>query len=350
MRAGILAAAAALAAVLPPAATSAATSDKTEVSAAARLGHPSDVRLEDTKRIAFVSSVNGHGYSIDVSVPDTPPPPGGYPVIYVLDGDGYFASMVGAVRMNGNAPNAVVVGVGYPRSPAWAEAVLKRHRPLPPSMAKQHPFDVAVGLERQYDLAPPADEATMGQMKLVGVRMSPEDFGGVDGFLKTIEVDIKPRVAALARVDKDDQTLFGHSLGGLAVVEALFTEPSAFRTFVAASPSIWWADRVVLQREAAFDAAITAGTARPRVIVTVGALEGTVSKLPPEYAAHAEEVKAIVAKSRMVDNACELVQRLKALKGARGYEVADCVVFPEQSHGISVWPALGRAVSFALPN
>ena len=105
MRAGILAAAAALAAVLPPAATSAATSDKTEVSAAARLGHPSDVRLEDTKRIAFVSSVNGHGYSIDVSVPDTPPPPGGYPVIYVLDGDGYFASMVGAVRMNGNAPN-----------------------------------------------------------------------------------------------------------------------------------------------------------------------------------------------------------------------------------------------------
>ena len=49
-------------------------------------------------------------------------------------------------------------------------------------------------------------------------------------------------------------------------------------------------------------------------------------------------------------NACELARRLKALHGARGYEVSDCAIFPLQNHNISVWPATGRAVSFALPH
>jgi len=60
----------------------------------------------------------------------------------------------------------------------------------------------------------------------------------MDDFLKVIETDMKPRVFALAPVDRGNQTLFGHSFGGLTVLEALFREPGAFRTFVAASPSI----------------------------------------------------------------------------------------------------------------
>jgi predicted alpha/beta superfamily hydrolase len=317
-------------------------------SAAALLQHPSEVVLEDTKRIAFVSSVNGHAYAIDVALPEVPPPPKGYPVIYVLDGDGYFPSVAGAARMNGNAPDAVVVGVGYPRDPAWVEGVLKRHQPLPPAAAEEPPFWTAVGIEREYDLTPPADAATLAQSQLAGMKMAPEDFGGVDGFLKTIEVDVKPRVAALVHVNPNDQTIFGHSLGGLAVVEALFTEPGAFHTFVAASPSIWWADRSVLKKEGAFAAMIAAGAAAPRIIVTVGALEQTPPKvIPPEYAAHAEELKARLARARMVGNACDLVSRLQRLKGPLGYEVAPCVVFDGQAHGISVWPAIGRAIAFS---
>jgi hypothetical protein len=41
--------------------------------------------------------------------------------------------------------------------------------------------------------------------------------------------------AELVRVDADNQALFEHSIGGLAVTFALFTEPNAFRTFIAAS-------------------------------------------------------------------------------------------------------------------
>jgi predicted alpha/beta superfamily hydrolase len=178
--------------------------------------------------------------------------------------------------------------------------------------------------------------------------MTPADVGGVDDFLRTIETEVKPRVAALAPVDRGDQVLFGHSLGGLAVVEALFTEPDAFRTFIAASPSIWWGETAVLAKEASFSARVAAGSSRPRVLITVGAEESQLPRLPPSMDAALPQLRIMVAKARMVGNACHLASRLKALRGAAPYEIADCAVFAGQGHNISPWPAIGRAVVFAF--
>jgi predicted alpha/beta superfamily hydrolase len=317
-----------------------------EKSAAELNGHPRDVSLSDTRHIDFVSKVNGHPYSIDVALPNVPPAPGGYPVIYVLDGYGYFASVTDAARTNGNFDQAIVVGIGYPRDPNWIQSVLDRHRPLP-SSATDAPFDTAVDFERQYDLGLPVDDDYINFSRSIGKSVAAVDFGGVDDFLATIERDVKPRVSALAPVNTSDQTLFGHSLGGLTVLEALFTEPQAFHTFVAASPSIWWGNRAVLKKEAQFAAAISAGKTTPRVLITVGSDEDAMSALPPEYEAHRGAIEAFVKKSRMVGNACDLAMRLKALHGAKGYEVSDCAVFPGQNHGVSPWPAIGRAIAFA---
>ena len=321
------------------------------------LGH-ADVFVPDTRRISFVSKVNGHAYSIDVAWPEAPPPPGGYPVIYVLDGDGYFAAVAEAVRINGNAPQAVVVGIGYPAAdPAWRAGYLAKMKFLPGGLSTVQAAGMAISLARVYDLTPAADADSLKQAAAQGITATPADFGGVDDFLKTIETEVKPRVAALAaenhvKVNGADQTLFGHSLGGLAVVEALFTEPGAYRTFVAASPSIWFADRAVLAKEPAFDAAIAAGKATPRVLITVGADEEDGTKIPATMTAHRAELAALLKKDRMVGNACDLAAGiyLQTLHGAPGYEVADCAVFPHQEHGISVWPAIGRAVSFAFPH
>jgi predicted alpha/beta superfamily hydrolase len=313
-------------------------------SAAEAAGHPAEITLPDTRRIAFTSKVNGHGYSIDVFLPVLPPPPKGYPVIYVLDGDAYFPSAMAAVEA-GNL-NAVVVGIGYPHDPAWIDAELKRHGPIGGLLAQAPPFDRAVSLAREYDMSLPGDADTIKSMALAGAVMTEKDFGGLDDYLKVIETDIKPRVYGLAPIDKDNQTLFGHSLGGLAVVEAMFTEPGAFRNFVAASPSIWWAGRAVLKNEAAFDAAVAGGRAAPRILVTVGAEEETVPKLPPEYEKMLPQVKAEIEKARMVGNACDLAARLKALHGAPGYAVADCAVFQNLGHQLSPWPAIARTVAF----
>jgi len=316
-------------------------------SAAASLGHPSEVSIADTKRIDLVSSINGRRYSIDVALPETPPPPGGYPVIYVLDGYGYFASVTEAARGNGNAPDMVVVGIGYPQDSAWADPIIARHQPIPAMFASTPPFMIAAGIERQLDMTLAADETTIGRMKAMGMNAAPSDFNGMDSFLKTIEADIKPRVEALVPINRADQTLFGHSLGGLAVVHALFTEPSAFHTFVAASPSIWWANRVVLADEAGFGAAVAAGKVAPHVLIVVGGLEQTVPDLPAAMADRKAAIVAAVNNARMVDNACELAERLKRLRGANGYKVAGCITFAGQNHGISAWPAIGQAITFA---
>jgi predicted alpha/beta superfamily hydrolase len=291
-------------------------------SAAALAGYPSEVPVLNTRRIDFVSKVNGRRYSIDVALPDVPPPAEGYPVIYVFDGYRYFAAMTEAVRANGNFSQAIVVGISYPRDPAYAQSVIARRQPLAPDVASWSPFRLAENFGRMYDMTPPNSEKAIEVYRKAHWNI---EAGGLDDFLKTIETEIKPRVYALAPVNKADQTLFGHSLGGLAVVGALFTEPAAFRTFVAASPSTFWSDFEILKREPQFEAAIAAGTAKPRVLFTVGEQEGP-----------------------MVDYACDLAAKLKiVLHDARDYDASDCVVFKDQQHGISVWPAIGRAVQFA---
>ncbi len=317
---------------------------------------PAEVWIADTRRVEFTSKVNGHTYAIDIAYPVAAPPAKGYPVIYVLDGEVYFASVTEAVRVNGNAPQAIVVGIGYPaEDAAWRAPYLAKYAMPPPNMSAMRAGGMALSIARTYDLTTPMDEATLKQMSPPGMKVTTADAGGVDDFLKIIETEIKPRVDDLAaeqglKIDHADQTLFGHSLGGLAVVEALFTEPNAFRTFVAASPSIWWVNKAVLAKEAGFAAQVKAGKTTPRILITVGGEEQTAPHLPPSMAAMQAQIEAQIKMARMVDNACDLAVRLKALPGAAGYEVADCAVFPHQEHGISVWPAIGRAVAFAFPH
>lgn len=64
--------------------------------------------------------------------------------------------------------------------------------------------------------------------------------GGAFAFLDLIERRIKPEVEKRARIDPQQQSLWGHSLGGLFVLSTLYTRPAAFQHYIAASPSLWW--------------------------------------------------------------------------------------------------------------
>jgi ferri-bacillibactin esterase len=299
-------------------------------------------------RFDFRSEVNQRSYSISVAPPLVALPEKGCPVLYVLDGDWYFGTAVEAVR--NNAPTVAVVGIGYPDDEVFIEEALARHQPLP-EWAKDEPaFRAVVGLERMYDLGLPMTEEVIAREFPKNSGVAARDVGGLDDFLEVLQGEIKPRVAASVPVDPSNQALFGHSLGGLAVVHALFVEPSAFRTFIAASPSIWWNDKAVLGGEAKFAQAVREGRVSPRVLITMGSEE---DKADPAIAARAslefEEYAAHVQRVRMVENARELTKRLQALQGSADFEVEEYAVFPKQDHGISPWPALGRAVSFAFP-
>jgi hypothetical protein len=305
------------------------------------------VSIPGTRKIDFTSNVNGRRYSIRVGMPLIPPPEMGYPVFYILDGNGYFASAVEAVRENDNAPHVLVVGIGYPDDSDYVEAVLEPRRPLPRSFRRLSPQMAACAVLRDYDLTLPATDEELARQGASDATAT--DFGGLDDFLATIETDVKPRVATLARTDPSNQAIFGHSLGGLAVIHALFTEPGAFRTFIAASPALCWNERAVLAGEAEFAHRIRSGGARPRVLITMGSEESTADpRIAAELGIDAAEFEELIKRARMVENARELTRRLQILRLPGALEVEDLALFEKQNHGISPWPALGRGIVFAF--
>lgn len=301
---------------------------------------PAQTTIPNTRHIEFVSKVNGARYAIDVALPLTPPPPQGYSVLYVLDGYIYFASAAEMVRGSGSTPATIVVAIGYPDDKAWSEATLARHPILPPAVvARMPPFTAAWQVARAYDLSLKEDRDGAKVLTSSGLSLKSGDSGGLDDFLRMIETEVKPRVAALAPIDRANQALFGHSLGGSAVAHALLTEPGAFRSFIIASPAISWQRGPLAVEEPAFGAQVASGVARPRVLVTVGADE----EVPPPGAAQTAPIM-----SGMVRNACDFADRLKALHGVEPYEVSGCIAFHGLDHGLSGWPALPHAVDFAF--
>jgi predicted alpha/beta superfamily hydrolase len=149
--------------------------------------------------------------------------------------------------------------------------------------------------------------------------------GGSDPFFRFISEELRPLIEGRYSVNASDQTLFGDSFGGLFALDAMFKHPGAFRTYVAASPSIWWADRQLLRSEAAFVESVSAGRATPRVLITVGSLEG----------------------EGMVKDAQELAERLAKVPGHGGY-AAEFHLFEGETHMSAPPASMSRALRFAL--
>jgi len=303
---------------------------------------PSEVVVPYSRRVDFTSSVNGQSYTLYIALPTALPPKEGYAVIYVLDGVAYFGSATEAAR-GSNLP-IVVVGILYPFDDPDFIAKTLKHPKRASGEVSLLDVEPAIQITRTLDLTPPTPDAFMKARKIPG--FSDMKAGGADALLKVIETEIKPRVHALLKVDPGNEALYGHSLGGLAVLRALFTEPEAFRTFIAASPSIWWNNKSVLEGEAGFAEKVVSGAVAPRVLITVGGLEQTPAPVPPGVGIKQEEADAMTRSARMVDNAVELGARLAALKGAPGYEVKT-VVFADETHGSVEQAAVSRGVNFA---
>jgi len=280
--------------------------------------------IANTRKFEVTSSINGRRYAISIALPPEPTPESTR-ALYVLDGNLYFASAVEAAHAAPAAEDAVIVGI-----------------------ASAEPHDDTRA--RLYDLTLPATDSVLATERLPGqFEITSKEVGGLDAFLATLENDIKPVVQSHVGAELTHQALFGHSLGGLAVLHALFIRPEAFASYIASSPSIWWNEQAVLKGEPAFAKAVTEGRAGPRILITVGAKENeadpaTARRLNVTVPRLAEAIR----RARMIDNAVELTARLRALQGTSPYHVEDCAIFPKQGHSLSAWPALARAIAFAF--
>ncbi|MBU1377707.1 MAG: hypothetical protein KKE02_01360 [Alphaproteobacteria bacterium] len=225
------------------------------VTPAAQASAPRPVSADALAKSLFLPGqavdVQHHGktYRVFVSVPPDPVPPGGFPLLVVLDGNFNFytaaAMASGRARWKEMSP-VVVVGVGYPTTSA--EEILAR---------------------RVADLTPVAatDPGVLANR-------APGAVGGEAAAFRSFVTGALPSiVGSFTKIDSTCTTLFGHSLGGLFVADTLLRAPQTYRQYFASSPSLWNNDFAVLKEQAQFREKAAALTAPIRVELSVGGLE-----------------------------------------------------------------------------
>ncbi|WP_186577954.1 alpha/beta hydrolase [Aquibacillus kalidii] len=191
-------------------------------------------------------------YELYIYTPDQPPPPSGFPVVYVLDGNALFQTVQHAISLQSRrtdatgVPAAVVVGIGYPGD---------------------QPFNLK---RRFYDYTPPATSTTLPPRP--DGRPWPEN-GAAEQFLSFLREEIQPFLVEHYQINPKQQTIFGHSLGGLFALYTLFTKPDTFQGYIATSPSIWWNERNVLDYVPSFLANLENNKEAIRLFLSVGSLE-----------------------------------------------------------------------------
>lgn len=149
--------------------------------------------------------------SLPTSYSDSTYAPDSYPVMYLIDPDFYFKSMV-AIRealttgMYVDMEEIIIVGIG--------------------------------NTDRSRDLTPTNNFIIHSGKKIH------ESSGGANNFLAFISDELIPFIDSAYRTN-GYSILNGHSFGGLFSLYALQTRPEVFNAYLVHEPSIWWDDRAL---------------------------------------------------------------------------------------------------------
>ena len=132
-----------------------------------------------------------------------------YPVVYLLDGDGHFESVVGLIQqlsqVNGNTVVPEMIVVGIPNT--------DRTRDLTPTHITSDP--------------PMMDSN------------SSKNTGGGENFAAFMEKELMPYIDSLYPT-QPYKMLIGHSFGGLTVMNIITNHTKLFNAYIAIDPSMWY--------------------------------------------------------------------------------------------------------------
>ncbi|KAH7176857.1 Alpha/Beta hydrolase protein [Dactylonectria macrodidyma] len=215
--------------------------------------------------------------------------------LYVVDGNAYFFTAVDVTRRLEftNGGRTVVVGIGYPNKKCVYD-----HR-------------------RGPDLTPPAADGKYDiPLDAYGQKQDHLPFGEASKFLATIETSIMPHVQDTlfpkAGLGAGRKALFGHSYGGIFVLNALYTKPEAFDTFIAASPVTWWNhDSILKEQEPAFRARTEPVAKPPALLLTYGSTTSEVKQADGEADKTFAARKAMAEDDKMTGVVAGIAERLK---------------------------------------
>lgn len=289
------------------------------IQAAPDLSHPLGPTIADHgskyyqfNRQLLTSEDGKRHYRITIAVPKKAAPKTGYPVIYMLDGNSALAALSEQrlAALQANPP--VIVSIGY-------QTKLR--------------FDVTA---RARDYTPPRQDG-----KPIASR---RPSGGADQFYQLISQKIKPRVNKAAHIDLQQQTLWGHSYGGLFTLYVLTRHPNSFQRYAAADPSLWWQHGDMITR---FDQLMTQSITTPtQVLVMHG------GRLKPHHGGpHAsgsltpsQQARLKQRQQMMADIPAELMLKMTRKISSHPRITAHYREFPALSHG----PLFSASIPAAL--
>jgi len=176
-------------------------------------GYAQDTLLTvpNTGRLDSVNSTILHQKRyIQVFIPEAykPGSPDKYDVLYVLDGGNWNISLIKQVQRfvegEGNMPPTIIVSV--------------------------------MGIDRNVELTPTHLDSWKGS-------------GGGHDFLGYIKNELIPYINQ-KYPSNGDNTIWGHSLGGMFVLYAMLSEPNTFKSYICVDPSVWWDNCLVAKMAA----------------------------------------------------------------------------------------------------
>ena len=140
-----------------------------------------------------------------------------YPVLYLLDGDSFFHSVVGFTRLFSTSKVSSL-------PPCIVVAVLNTNR--------TRDFTPTCSAARRDGTVRPGDK--------------PEG-GGAGQFCRFLTEELRPAVEQDLPVN-GQHLLAGHSYAGLFTLHVLLNYPGTFDTYIAIDPSLWW-DKGCFQKQ-----------------------------------------------------------------------------------------------------
>ena len=138
-----------------------------------------------------------------------------YPVMYLLDGESFFNSFTGMMQYLssiGKIPEMIIVGIK--------------------------------NVDRKRDFTPTHyvywSDGTKDEQAL-------RNTGGGEKFLSFVQNELIPFIEG--KYPTAPYRMFvGHSLGGLAVLNAFVNHPSLFKSYVTIDPTVWWDNRLIMKQ------------------------------------------------------------------------------------------------------
>jgi predicted alpha/beta superfamily hydrolase len=185
---------------------------------------PTPYVLDDTEVRDVHAGALNRDYQVFVALPDSYRSSNRrYPVVFVVDANYAFPVARGiAQRLAKHAglEEAIVVGLSYAKGDS---PVYSRRRDYTPSTPRG-----------QYVSDMPGRGAAFGEAQAYG---------------RFIAADVFPLIAANYRADMSRKIFVGHSYGSLLGLQLLLSEPATFDHYILGSPSLWFDQGVMFDRE-----------------------------------------------------------------------------------------------------